>query len=384
LQENKISLALLWSKYSGDITSVNDLVMGLDKKRFNIIFIYLSGYGVEKNLIEEAGYKVCYLSRAKQTRNFNFSILLKLIQILKEHKIEIIHCHAHKPTVYGTIAATFAHTPVVMAHVHGLGRSRTFRRKLLNLLLFRRISTIIPVAESVKEDVLRNNWFLSPGKLSILENSIDYERFASVPVSKKEAKQMLQMPASAFVFGTIGRLAPTKGLPYLIEAFSRVKAQISSAHLILLGDGPLKPELEKQAGKIQCKDSIHFLGYRTNVESLLRGIDVFVLSSIAEGMPRAILEAMAAGVPCVATEVGGIPEIISDGDAGFLVPPGDSNAFAQTMLKVANMPRDELAALAERARNRVRTVYSHSVVREKLKDLYVAEYEASIANRGRC
>lgn len=380
MQEGKINLVLLWSRHRDNVTSVNDLVLGLDKKRFNVIFIYLSGYGIDRNSIEEAGYKVFYLCNAKKIKAFRFSILFKLIKILKEHKIDIIHCHAHKSTVYGTIAAIFARTSVVMAHVHGLGRSRNLKRKVMNFLLFRRINRIIPVANSVKEDVLKNNWFLSAEKLSVLENSIDYKHFADVPVSKQEAKQMLGLPQDALVVGTIGRLAPTKGLHYLIEAFSQVKAQIPSAHLILLGDGWLKSELEEQATKMPCCDSIHFLGYRANIVALLRGIDVFVLSSIAEGMPRVILEAMAARVPCIATKVGGIPEIINNQDVGLLVPPKDSATLARAMISIANATDEERERIIERAQSRVRQFYSHEIVGEKLRRLYESEFEISRKN----
>jgi len=377
LQKNKINLALLWSKYSGNVTSVNDLILGLDKKHFNVTFIFLSGYGVDKNSIEEAEYKVFYLCNAKRIRTFRLSNLFKLIRILKEHKIDILHCHAHKATVYGTIAAIFARTSVVMTHVHGLNRSRNFRRKLVNFLLFRKVNRIIPVARSVKKDVLKSNWFLSAKKLSVLENSINYKRFADVAVSKQEAKQMLGMPADTFIFGTIGRIAPTKGLPYLIEAFSKVKEQIPSAHLVLLGDGRLKPELEKLVAEMPCCNSIHFLGYRTNIEALLRGLDVFVLSSVAEGMPRVILEAMAAGTPCIATAVGGIPEIFNnDENAGFLVQPKDSDALAQAMIRIATMTKQELDTLIGNAQNRIREFYSHQVVREKLRRLYESEYQS--------
>ncbi|MGB2806277.1 MAG: glycosyltransferase [Sedimentisphaerales bacterium] len=377
MQENKINLALLWSKYGGNVTSVNDLILGLDKKRFNVTFIFLSGYGVDKNSIEEAGYKVFYLSNKEHIKIFRFTILCKLVQILKNHDVDVLHCHAHKATVYGTIAAIFAHTPVVISHVHGLNRSRNFRRKLVNFLLLRKVNRIIPVANSVKKDVLKSNWFLSAKKLSVLENSIDYKRFADVVVSKQEAKRMLGMPLDTFIFGTIGRLAPTKGLPYLIQAFSKVKEQIPSAHLVMLGDGGLKPELEKLVAEMPCCDSVHFLGYRTNIEALLRGLDVFVLSSVAEGMPRVILEAMAAGTPCIATAVGGIPEIFNnDENAGFLVQPKDSDALARAMIRIATMTKRELDTLIGNAQNRVLEFYSHQVVGEKLRRLYESEYQS--------
>ncbi|MCX5638738.1 MAG: glycosyltransferase family 4 protein, partial [Planctomycetota bacterium] len=247
---------------------------------------------------------------------------------------------------------------------------------LVNLLLFRRINRLIPVANKVKEDVLRNNRFLSEDKLFVLENSVDYERFAKISISKEDAKRLLGTSPDAFVFGTIGRLAPTKGLPYLIEAFAKVKQQMPSAQLVLVGDGRLRNELEQRAAKTLCADSIHFLGHRNNTPELLRAMDVFVLPSIAEGMPRAILEAMAGGVPCVATGVGGIPELLDGGNMGLLVPPADTDALAQAMLTVANMPKDKLDKLIQNAQSKATQACSHDVVRKKLARLYESEFKA--------
>ena len=379
--KDKIKLAVLWPEYEGKATSVSDLVLGLEKERFNVIFIYLSGHGVDRNLREESGYKVFYLSNIELINAFRFSILFKLIKILKDHQIDVLHCHAHKPTVYGVMAARFAGTPVVLSHVHGLGRSGNFRRKLTNFLLSRKCSRIISVANGVKADVLRNNWHMPAEKVAVLENSVDYERFAETSVDKTEARRILGISPDAFVFGTVGRLAPTKGLPYLIEAFSEVKKEIPSAQLVLLGNGPSRVELERQASNTSCRDSIHFLGHKDNIEQLYRAMDVFVLSSVAEGMPRAILEAMAAGVPCVATQVGGIPEILPNRDVGRLVPARDSNALAKAMIDLANTPTGQLRQLASNASDRVRRLYSHEVVREKLVDLYESEFALCLKGR---
>ena len=373
MKKDKINLALFWSRYDGGVTSVSDLVLKLDKERFNVIFIYLTGYGVEKNIIEEAGYDVFYLSDIKRFRSPRLSILFRLIRILKERKVDILHCHAHKPSVYGTLAARFAKTPVVLSHIHGFNRARNFKRKLANFLLFGNVTRIIAVANSVKEDVLRSNWALSAEKLTVLENSVEYKRFADVSTSKKDAKMMLGVPPDVFVFGTAGRLAPTKGLVHLIEAFPKVKEFKPSAHLVLLGDGPCKAELEQQALNMSCHDSIHFLGRRDNIEQLLRGMDVFVLSSIAEGMPRVLLEAMVAGVPCIAANVGGIAEIINSKDVGILVPPKDSQALAEAMMELAKITPDKRQKLIDNARQRIYSHYSHDVVMRKVENIYETE-----------
>jgi len=374
LKKDKINLALLWSRYDGGITSVGDLVLRLDKERFNAIFIYLTRYGVDRNFIEEAGYDVFYLSNVERTKGFRFSILYRLVKILKERDVDILHCHGHKPTFYGAIAAMITKTPVVMVHVHGLGRTRNFKRKFANLLLFRNITRIIAVANSVKEDVLRSNWSLSSEKLSVLENSVDYQRFADASISKEDAKRMLGFPSDAFVFGTVGRLSPNKGQIYLIKAFVKVKQMIPTAHLMFVGDGPLRQDLEKDAAEIGLFDSIHFLGRKDNIVEIYRSIDIFVLPSIgSEGMPRVILEAMAAGVPCIGTKVGGTPEVICNNDTGYVVEPGDSEALADAMIKLAKMTPNKRQKLIDNASQRIYSHYSHDVVTRKIENIYETE-----------
>jgi len=374
LKKDKITLALLCSRYDGGVTSVGDLALGLDKERFKVIFIYLTKYGVERNFIKEAGYNVFYLSNMKRIKGFRLSILYRLIRILKEHNVDILHCHAHKPTFYGALAARFAKTPVVLSHVHGLDRNNNFKRKFAYLLLFGNIARIVGVAKSVKEDVLRSNWSLSAEKVTVLENSIDYKRFADAPISKEDAKRILGFPSDAFVFGTVGRLSPNKGQIYLIKSFVKVKQMIPSAKLIFVGEGTLRQALEKDAAKIGLLDSIHFLGRRDDIEEIYKAIDVFVLPSIgSEGMPRVILEAMAAGVPCIGTKIGGTPEVICNNDIGYVVEPGDSEALADAMIKLTKMIPEERQKIIDNARQRIYSHYSHDVVIRKLENIYEAE-----------
>ena len=377
LGKDKINLALLWPSYGDNVTSVNDLVLGLDRKRFNVIFVYLTGYGVERNLIEEAGYKVFYLSNIRLINTFRFSILLKLIRILREHNVDILHCNSHKPSFYGALAGTFAKTPVVLSHVHGLNRTRNRKRRLANFFLFKRIHRIIAIAEKVKEDILMNNWRLSAEKVHVLENSVDYGRFSNPSTSRLEARKILGLSAHALVFGTVGRLAPTKGQSYLIKAFAEVKQELPESVLLLAGAGRLEDTLKAEASRTGFGKSIHFLGRRTDIPQILKALDVFVLPSVAEGFGLALAEAMAAGVPCIATQVGGIPEILPNRDVGRLVPARDANALAAAMIDLAQTPSDRLEQLAALASDRVRRLYSHEVVREKLAHLYESELAIS-------
>lgn len=372
---DRTTIALLWSRYAGSTTSVNDLVLGLDKSRFAVMFIYLCGRGAGEDLFEKAGYEVFYLRRRRRMPFLSPGTLLKLARVLKQRRVHILHCHTHSPAVYGAVATALARTPVLLTHVHGLNRTRKLRRRLTNLFVFRRAARVICAAQGVRKDVIRTNWRVDPDKVLVLENSVDYERFASVDTPRQQARSKLGLSADDFVFGTVGRLVPTKGLRYLLDAFSIVKRQVPSAQLVLLGEGSSRADLERQAAESPCPQAIHFLGYRAEIAEVFRGLDVFVLSSLAEGMPRALLEAMAAGVPCVATEVGGIPEVINDAGVGFLAPPRDAAALARRMVQVARMSGPERAAIRAAAQQRIRRFYSHDVIREKLGRIYEEEYE---------
>ena len=370
MQDGKIVIARLWSRYKGKTPSRAPVILGLDPQRYQTICVYLARNSEKPNFLQEKGCKAFYIYPKKFLRMFNLPVIWKLSRLLKNQKVDILHCHRHKSTVYGAIAGWFAGMPAVISHVHGLGRTRNLNRKLINFFVLKRVSKIITVGEAVRENVLQTNPFIRPDKVVSLGNSIDYKRFAEVAVTKAQAKQSLALSTDSIVFGMVGRMAPTKGQVHLISAFVRVKESIPLAQLILVGDGGLRAELQKQAAKTSCADSIHFLGHRTNIPELLRAMDVFVLPSIAEGLPRCLLEAMAAGVPCVAASVGGIPEILANGEVGYLVPSKDECALADAMIELTKKTDEEAKQLVEKARQRVKSHYTHEVVIKGLEKLY--------------
>ena len=376
-------MALLWKSDTGGVTSINELAVALDPDRFEVILLCLGSRGGPPVRPDEAHQVFCLSEERTGAARFT-PALIRLARVLRTHHVDVLHCHNPKANICGTLAAMMAATPVLLVQFHGLRRTRGLRRRIENLLVFRRAAKVICVAEAVRQDVIKTNWRVNPEKLLVLENSVDYERFAHVPTSRQEARDKLGVPADGFVFGNIGRLVPTKGLSYLLDAFAMVNPQVPAAQLVLLGEGSSRADLEQQAARMPCRQSIHFLGHRPGVEGLLRGLDVFVLSSVAEGMPRAILEAMAAGIPCVATEVGGIPEVLDGSGVGLLAPPRDAAALAQKMIQIARMPDRQRATIGAAAQERVRKCYSHAVIQEKLGRIYEREFVACETQRKAC
>ncbi len=371
IDRKRIRIAFLWQYYRCPMTSVDDLVIGFDKNQYEVIFIYLSEKDAPPNHLSEQGFKVEYLTKHSAPRYFNLFLVFKLFRILKQNKIDILHCHAHKATVYGVLASILARTPRVCAHIHGLNRSRTWRRRFVNFLILRKVDMILSVADAVRRDFLKANPSVSPNKVKTLENSIDITRFIHNDIKNTAAKSRLQLPANGFIIGTAGRLTANKGHKYLIDAFLKVQKALSQAHLIIAGDGPLRNELAKQINKLGLDNAVHLLGRRNDIELVYKAMDVFVLPSVgSEGMPRVILEAMAASVPCIVTDVGGNAEIISNGEYGIVVPPRDIEALKDAILRIAQMTNTAREKILSSAKARIEEDFSHDVARERLKCLY--------------
>ena len=382
MDNDRESVALLCMKFDGGTLPLRGQFHMLDSRRYRKVYIYLKQDPEISVPVEMNGWKTYCISRFSAFKGFNLFAVWKLATVLKREKIDILHCQRHQATIYGAFAAGLAGTKVVLAHVHGLNRSIKYRRRLINVFAFRWVSRIIAVSESAREDVIKCNHFLKPEKVICLDNSIDYYRFADEKISCQEAKANIGLPQNSFVFGTVGRLVPTKGYGYLIEAFAKVHKQIPESRLVIAGTGRVKEELDAQIEKLGLANSVHLLGYRDDVEQIFRAMDVFVMSSIAEGMPGAIMEAMAASVPCISTSVGGVPDLLEQGGLGMLVPPKDSDALAEAMLSIAKSPPSNLAEMIATARSKTLEKYDCKSVAERLDRIYRKEYE--LATQFRC
>lgn len=381
MNNDKIKIARLWSKYEGYVTSRASIIHGLDPGRFTTICIYLAKESQTPNPYTEKGLDVFYVSEKKSSAGINLFKIIKLAKILKEQKVDILHCHRHKATVHGVIAAKLAGVNIVFSHVHGLSRSKRTKRKLINRFILKYVTKILAVGEAVRQDVLKSNPFLPPEKVISLGNSIDIQRFANAQMSKENARADLGLDQDSIVFGAVGRLVPTKGFSYLIKAFAKAKMSLPKAELIFAGRGRLKTQLQNCAKEQNVETSVHFLGTQTDMTKVYKAMDAFVLSSIAEGLPRSLLEAMACRIPTVATNVGSVSEIMANGTFGSLVPPKEIDTLAKAMVDISQMPNSEKTGLTEKACDHIKKNYSHQVVIKKLQECYRLEYEKQLLCR---
>ena len=189
----------------------------------------------------------------------------------------------------------------------------------------------LSVSEAVKEALIRKAWF-PPGRIHVLYTGIDIDAFAKV--KRGDFRKEINVTSDAILIGAVGRLSEEKGMDILVDAMPRILSEFPSLTLLIAGVGPLKNLLERRARDQGVGAHIHFLGYRNDIERLLRDIDLLVMPSKTEGFPLVLLEAMASGVPVVASNVGGIPEIVSDRNEGILVPPGDSMLLVDPVIEI--------------------------------------------------
>jgi glycosyltransferase involved in cell wall biosynthesis len=217
---------------------------------------------------------------------------------------------------------------------------------MVNALTYSRNDTVFAVSEGVRGSiapprVLRG----SAPRPEVLYHGIDERLVRTGPAARAAARLALGI-GDGLIVGSVGSLTPKKDHATLIEAFQKVRVKIPVARLVIIGGGPLQPELEHLIHRLELTGSVHLLGVRSDVQDLLPGLDVFVLGSRHEGLGLALVEAMAAGVACVGSSVDGIPEVISHGVDGLLVPPGDSDNMAAAIVRLLG-DHDLRAGLAE-------------------------------------
>ena len=370
MDNGKIIIARLWPKYGGDVPSRTPVILGLNPDKYETINIYHTKNSPNPNVFEQNGKKVFYLTEKSSLGLLKFFAVFKLAALLRKQRIDILHCHKHKSIVYGVLAGKLARVTAIIAHIHGMGRTRNRRRKFMNRYVLSQTKKILAVSGAVKNDIIKNNPSINPDNIINIGNSIDYNKFSQITKEPDLKQKMFGFEKESFVFATAGRLTQTKGQVNLIKAFAQVKKDMPNAKLVIAGDGQLRDELENLTNQLGLGQDIYFAGRVEDMLSFYSAIDVFVLPSIAEGLPRSLLEAMACETYCIGSDAGGIPEILDNGKLGKIVPAKNLQALSEAMIKIMQMPEKEKTQILQEVKKYVRENYSHGVVIKKLEKIY--------------
>lgn len=294
-------------------------------------------------------------------------------RFLKNRRFDIVHTHTSKAGILGRIAARRARVPALVHTPHGhvfYGYFGPLRSRLylgLERWAARFTDRIVTLTERGRQEHLALG-VGRPGQHVVIPSGLPIENFFPDPERRRRARERLAIAPGTPVIGTVGRLTAIKEQKTLLEAACRLRHRHPGLVALLVGDGELRDDLEERAGRLGLGETVRFLGWRTDVPELLNALDAFVLCSRNEGMGRALVEAMASGLPAVATGVGGIPDLVRDGENGLLIPAGDPDALAEAVGRLLASP-EARRAIGQKARESS-AEYSVEEMNRRLEKLY--------------
>lgn len=341
---------------------ISNLAASLDPKRFRaVLCLFRPGWLQEQS--ESRGIRTFIIPTKGMT---DWRWASQFGRLLRQEQVDLIHAHEFDANVQGTFVAALTGIPLI-ATVHG---KNYFWERLRRRLAYRWVSrraTMVAVSEDLKQFIVEKVG-VSPGRVKVLYNGVDtfpHCDSASVAQCRKE----LGLPENHQIVGIVGNLYPVKGHQYLIESIPSVLAKCPNTSFVFAGRGQLEGELRAQAHRLGVEERVCFLGLRQDIAKILAMLDVFVLPSLSEGLSMAILEAMIAGKAVVATAVGGNPELVLDGETGFLVPPRDSRMLAAKLITLLT-DRQQAASFAEKSKRRAEEQFSLRIMVSSYQSLY--------------
>jgi len=300
-------------------------------------------------------------------------------RFLRQEGIRVIHGHGYKSNIYAHLSSVGKDIGRIATCHNWLGddaKMKLYAR--LDGWLLRRFDRVIGVSESVVEEILRHG--IERGKVLRVDNGIDVARYRNGRArGGDELRRELGIDPSWKVIGTVGRLSEEKGHRCFLEAAERVVKSYGRVVFLIVGDGPLRRSLEERASRTGSgKEDARFIftGVRNDMPAVYSVMDMFVLPSLTEGLPMALLEAMASETPSVATRVGAVPTLIQDGFSGLLVEAGEAGELAEAMMKLLRSP-EEAREFAERAQRGIEERFSS----QTMVDKYIGVYESVLRQR---
>jgi glycosyltransferase involved in cell wall biosynthesis len=344
----------------GPAIHVVNLNAGLDPTRFKSLLVsgtenpgegsmldYAVSRGVQPIVIPEIVGEATFKPR-------DVKAMAKLYRLIRQERPHIVDTHTAKAGFVGRLAARLAGVPTVVHTYHGhvlhgyYSPLKTWLLRRMEQALARLTDCIVAVSEQVKRDLVTYG-VAPPEKVTVIPLGFELEPFLSCETHRGELHREFGLSGDTRLVGIVGRIFSIKNHRLFLDAAAQVAAREAAARFVIVGDGVLRPEMERHARALGIADRVIFTGWRRDLPRIYADLDVLVVSSDNEGTPVSAIEAMASGCPVVATRVGGLPDLIAEGETGYLVPPRDPEALADAILRLLQNP-DAAARMGQTAR----------------------------------
>lgn len=308
------------------------IATGLSRRGFEVTVVSLSAGGVWADALTAAGVPLVQL---KRRRHFDLGRLVDLVAVFREVRPDLVYAFNHPTTVYARLAGLAASVPLLITGERGIYMNRV--QGFLERILARVTECVICNADAIRRDLVERIGIQSR-KVITVRNGIEPRPEGGVE-ARLSARMLLGIPEGSFVVGTVGHFEDEKNLPMLVDVARLARDSGLDVRFCIIGDGSRKHAIASMIHDLALDDLFVLAGERPNAADFLPAFDVFVLTSGYEGLPNAVMEAMAAALPCVCTDAGGCRELVEEGVTGFLVPPGDAAAMANILKQLAGEQR---------------------------------------------
>lgn len=338
-----IHVALLTEKLTAP-TYESILLSGSISAEEGDMVYYAESRGVKPIFIDGLGREINPLR--------DISTIYQLYKLMRELKPDVVHTHTAKAGFVGRVAAWLARVPVIVHTFHGHVFKGYFSPLVTSVFIqiermtARMSDTVITLTEGLRGELADEYRIVRRKNITVLPLGLDLEHFSKTPRKQGHFRQQLNIPASAPLIGIVGRLVPVKNHALFLQAAAHIKQKYADARFILVGDGELRPELEAQIEALGLRENVIITGWTRDVAPIYSDLDVLVISSVNEGTPVTVIEGVSAGVPVVATAVGGLPDLLDQGKLGVLVPSNDVGALSNSILEVIENPPEMTQAQA--------------------------------------
>lgn len=336
------------------------------RDRYRVSFACLDEAGAMAEQVRDAGYPLVVLDRRP---GVDRACRKRLRDFFLEEQVDIVHAHQYTPFFYSLLARGWRSQPRIIFTEHGRHYPdvTSVKRRLFNRMMLGRGDRVVGVGGQVKQAIVEKE-SIAAARVRLIYNGVDLSRFEDAG-DGGAIRQELDLSTDAFVITMVCRLDPLKDIGTAVEAFHRVHRESPHARLVIVGDGPERAMIESHIAELKLQDTVTLLGLRRDVPAILAGSDLLLQSSISEGIPLTVIEAMAAGVPVVATDVGGLHEMIDDGEQGLLAPARAPEQLAACIGRIIH--DDNLRdSLVEAARRRAQEMFSEQQMVSAYDALY--------------
>lgn len=318
--------------------------------------------------LQDEGINVICLNR-KPGRDWGLG--KRLAAVAKEYQIDVMHAHQYTPFFYAALARILGGARfqlILTEHGRHYPDIVSPLRRTINRMVLSRYADAVNACCRFSAVALARNDGFKRLSVDVIENGIEYDRYQTQP-DRASLRKRLGLDSARRYIAVVARFHPVKDHETLINAFAQLCAQYDDVDLLLIGDGALREKLDTQVKSLRIEGRVQFLGVRSDVPDILQAVDIFALTSLCEAASLTLLEAMAAGLPVVVTDVGGNPEIVRQGIDGYLAPRQDVNGIAQALKKLLDTPH--LAkVMGSSGRERVREQYTLARTINRYHQLY--------------